>query len=569
MTTDQTSPATPPRPADAAGADPRLRLTGIAKRFGAVQAIRHADMAVHAGRVHALVGENGAGKSTLIKIIAGAEAADAGAIEFEGRPAGIATTGEAIALGIATVYQEPQLFPELTVSENIFAGREVRRGGRIAWAEQDARVVGLLGLLGLPARYAAVPVGELSIAEQQQVSIARALAGDATVLILDEPSAILTDAEIEVLFGVVRRLTASGVAVVYISHRLDELFRIADEVTVMRDGRTIGTHPIGDLTVRRIAELMVGGILSDERPHRPVPGGEPVLALDGLGRAGRFHDVHVEVRRGEIICLYGLVGSGVSEIAACVYGIDRPTSGEVRLHGRRVLVRSPREAQRLGIALLPANRKVEGMFGFQSIAFNISAGHLRPLSRLGVLVDRARERAVATDLIRRLAVRTPHERQPINAMSGGNAQKVVLARQLVERPDVLVLAEPTQGVDVGAKEEIHRIVTGLADDGTAVLVVTSDLPEALRIADRLLVVRGGTTTVGFGPDATQVDVLAAAAGHVDEQGRAADPEHADPGHTDRGHTDPDRTGPGGAEPGPADPGGAEPGPVEQGREGVS
>ena len=502
--------------APTAEAVPRLRLTGIAKRFGAVRAVRNGEITIQPGQVNALVGENGAGKSTMIKIISGVEAADAGTIEFDGRPVAIGSTGDAMALGIATVYQEPQLFAELTVSENIFTGREIRRGGRIAWAEQNATVVELLGLLGLPARYAAVPVGELSIAEQQQVSIAKALAGDASVLILDEPSAILTDSEIEVLFGVVRRLTAAGVSVIYISHRLDELFRIADVVTVMRDGETIGAHPIEELTVRRVAELMVGGILSDDRPHRSVPDGDPVLVLDGLGRTGKFHDVHVRVRAGEIVGLYGLVGSGVSEIAACVYGIDRATAGRMLLRGDPVAPRDPGEAQRLGIALLPANRKLEGMFGFQSIAFNISAGHLRLLSRLGVFVDRARERSVARELITRLAVKTPSERQPISAMSGGNAQKVVLARQLVERPDVLVLAEPTQGVDVGAKEEIHRIITELADGGTAVLVVTSDLPEALRISDRLQVVRGGTTTVEFGPDATQVDVLAAAAGAEDE-----------------------------------------------------
>ncbi len=240
--------------------------------------------------------------------------------------------------------------------------------------------------------------------------------------------------------------------------------------------------------------------------------------------------MNVAVRRGEIVGLYGLVGSGVSEIAACVYGIDRATSGEMRLNDRRIAPRSPEEAQKLGIALLPANRKLEGMFGFQSIAFNISAGHLKLLSRFGTWVDRARERAVATDMIKRLAVRTPHERQPISAMSGGNAQKVVLARQLVERPEVLVLAEPTQGVDVGAKEEIHRIITELAENGTAVLVVTSDLPEALRISDRLQVVRGGTTTVEFGPDATQVDVLAAAAGaeHTDTEEQKAVTERSAP-----------------------------------------
>jgi rhamnose transport system ATP-binding protein len=500
-------------------APPRLRLTGISKRFGAVQAVRHADITVRAGRVHALVGENGAGKSTVIKIVSGVETADAGAIAVEGAAVRIGSTTDAMSLGIATVYQEPQLFPDLTVAENIFIGRELRRGGRVDWAAQNDTVVELLELLGLPTRYATVPVGSLSIAEQQQVSIAKALAGNARILILDEPSAILTDAEIEVLFSVVRRLTGTGVAVIYISHRLDELFRIADEVTVMRDGETIGTYPIGELTVRQIAELMVGGILSDARPDRAVPDGSPALVLNGLCRAGRFHDVDVSVRRGEIVALYGLVGSGASEIAACVYGIDRFTGGELLLDGRRIAPRSPRDAQRLGIALLPANRKVEGMFSFQSIAFNISAGHLRLLSRFGVFVDGARERSVATDLIRRLAVKTPHERQPVSAMSGGNAQKVVLARQLVQRPEVLILAEPTQGVDVGAKEEIHRIITDLAENGSAVLVVTSDLPEALRIADRIQVVRGGTTTVRFGPGATQVDVLAAASGAVNEEGQ--------------------------------------------------
>ncbi|WP_328469653.1 sugar ABC transporter ATP-binding protein [Actinoplanes sp. NBC_00393] len=491
---------------------PRLRLTAISKRFGAVRAIQHGDFTVRAGKVHALVGENGAGKSTMIKIIAGAETADTGEVEWDGAPVRIHSTTDAIALGIATVYQEPQLFAELTVAENIFLGKELKKSGRVDWAAQNERVVELLELLGLPAKYATATVGDLSIAEQQQVSIAKALSGDAKVLILDEPSAILTDAEIEVLFDVVRRLTASGVAVIYISHRLDELFRIADEVTVMRDGRTIGTYPIGDLSVRQIAHLMVGEELSDARPHREVPEGPAVLELRGLTRAGKFRDVDVAVRKGEIVALYGLVGSGVSEIAACIYGIDRATGGELRLDGATETLKSPEDAQKKGVALLPANRKLEGMFGFQSIAFNISAGHLKLLSRFGMFIDRARETKVATGLIQRLAVKTPSERQPVNAMSGGNAQKVVLARQLVERPKVLILAEPTQGVDVGAKEEIHRIITELAEEGTAVLVVTSDLPEALRIADRIQVVRGGTTTEEFGPDAKQVDLLAAAAG---------------------------------------------------------
>lgn len=498
----------------------RLQMSGISKRFGAVRAIRNADLTVQPGTVIALVGENGAGKSTLIKVLSGAESSDTGTITFEGSPVNISSTQDAMALGIATVYQEPQLFADLTVSENIFTGREIRRGGRVNWSAQNAKVVELLEVLGLPGSYATAVVADLSIAEQQQVSIAKALAGDAKILILDEPSAILTDAEIQVLFRVVRRLTSSGVSVIYISHRLDELFQIAEEVAVMRDGETLGTWPIDQLTIRRIVELMVGGILSEQTRRRTVDrSGQARLQLVGLGHRGRFRDVDVVVHPGEIVGLYGLVGSGVSEIAASIYGIDRPDSGHLLLDGKPIAPRSPEHAQKLGIALLPANRKQQGMFSFQSIAFNISAGHLRLLSRIGTWMDRSREKSVARDLITKLAVKTPSERQPIAAMSGGNAQKVVLARQLVERPKLMVLAEPTQGVDVGAKEEIHRIITELADDGTAVLVVTSDLPEALRISDRVQVVRGGTTTVEFGPDATQVDVLAAAAGDVDSEGK--------------------------------------------------
>jgi ABC-type sugar transport system ATPase subunit len=269
-TTGATEPAPPPPAPTDAGAE-RLFVTGVSKRYGAVRAIRNADMTVRAGTIHALVGENGAGKSTLIKILSGATTADTGQIAFDGKPVTIHTTADAIHLGIATVYQEPQLFPDLTVAENVFTGREITRRGKVDWAAQNAKVVELLELIGLPARYSTVAVSELSIAEQQQVSIAKALVGDAKVLILDEPSAILTDTEIEVLFGVVRRLAASGVSIIYISHRLDELFLIANEVTVMRDGQTLGTWPIEELSVRRIVELMVGGILEDTPPEPIKP----------------------------------------------------------------------------------------------------------------------------------------------------------------------------------------------------------------------------------------------------------------------------------------------------------
>lgn len=490
---------------------PRLEMRGISKRYGGVQAIRHADLTVRPGTVHALVGENGAGKSTLIKILSGAERADSGTIAIDGRPVTIASTTDAIALGVQTVYQEPQLFPELTVAENFFVGREITRGPAIDWRAQAPRMLELLDTVGLDRSLAPQPLGSLSIAQQQQVSIAKALLEDASVLILDEPSAILTDAEIEVLFAVVRRLAADGVAVVYISHRLDELFRIADEVTIMRDGATVSSQPIGELSVREIAERMVGGAIA-EGEHVSRDHGEAVLELGGLALDGVFHDVSFTVRAGEVVALYGLVGSGAAEVGEVVYGMRRATSGRIRAVGDDRPPLSPSAAKRRGIRMVPANRASQASFSFQPIAFNITIGSLGLLGRVRGWVSPRIERRLSDDLIRRLAVKTPSGRQPLGAMSGGNAQKVVLARQIVEQPKLLVLAEPTQGVDIGAKEEIHRIVADLAERGTAVLVITTDLAEAQRIADRILVFRSGRIAREFPPTAGQAALLAAAAG---------------------------------------------------------
>ncbi|WP_336646569.1 sugar ABC transporter ATP-binding protein [Microbacterium sp. USHLN186] len=495
---------------------PRLEMHGISKRYGGVRAIREADLEIPAGSVHALVGENGAGKSTLIKILAGAEQADTGSIRIDGAPVRIDSTGAAIALGIQTVYQEPHLFQDLSVAENFFVGREITRGPVIDWAAQAPRMFELLELVGLDTGVASQPVRYLSIAQQQQVSIAKALLEDAKVLILDEPSAILTQNEIDVLFGVVRRLAAEGVSIIYISHRLDELFQIADTVTVMRDGRTVSTDAIDALTVRDIAERMVGGELSSG-VREPGPAGEAVLSLDGLTLDGAFTDVTLQVRRNEIVGLYGLVGSGAGDVGDAVYGMRRPDSGTMRIAGSTRAVRSPLHAKARGVRMLPADRSSQGTFSFQSIAFNITIGSLDLLSRVPGWVSRRQESRTAQDLIDRLAVKTPSSRQPVSAMSGGNAQKVVLARQLVERPDLLVLAEPTQGVDVGAKEEIHQIVSDLADAGTAVLVITTDLAEVLRISDRIIVFRGGRVAAELPPTATQPEVLALAAGHEGAQ----------------------------------------------------
>jgi rhamnose transport system ATP-binding protein len=490
---------------------PVLRMTGVEKRYGGVRALRGVAFELTAGEVHAIVGENGAGKSTLIKIISGAEVPDTGVIEIDGKPLPTGSTTSALGAGIATVYQEPQLFGELTVAENIFVGRELRRRGVVDRARQRERVLELLERIGLDKDLADVRVADLPVAEQQLVSIAKAVSQDPRILILDEPSAILTDREIETLFGAVRGLRERGVAVIYISHRLDELAQITDRVTVLRDGEVVASRPTAELSVRAVAELMVGHALDTRTVDRQVEE-QPVLEAAELTRTPKFRGVSFSVRPGEIVALYGLIGSGAGDVVRALFGIAPADSGDVRIAGNAVTLHSPAAAVANGISMLPGNRKVQGVFGSKSIAFNISSAHLRLLSAWGVWVDRKRESTIARDLIKRISIKAPGPATTVHNLSGGNQQKVVLARQLVERPRILLLEEPTQGVDVGAKDEIHRIIVDLADAGGAVLVVSSDLPEVLQLADRIHVMRGGRVTAEFPRGARQADLLAAAAG---------------------------------------------------------
>jgi len=495
-----------------------LRLTAVEKRYGGVHALRGVDFELRTGEVHGVVGENGAGKSTLIKIIAGAEAADHGSIEIDGQPLAAGSTTSALGAGIATVYQEPQLFGELTVAENVFIGRELRRSGVVDRRAQRDRVLELLHRVGLDQGLVDVRVADLPVAEQQLVSIAKALSHDARILILDEPSAILTDREIETMFAAVRSLRDSGVAVIYISHRLDELAQITDRVTVLRDGSVVASRDTATLSVREVAELMVGHALGSGTADRSAPEGEPVLQVERLTRQPKFYDVDLSIRPGEIVALYGLIGSGAGDVVRALFGIDPADSGVVRIAGKEVSLRSPADAVGHGISMLPANRKVQGVFGTKSIAFNISSGHLKMLSRWGIWVDRGRERDIAGDFIKQIRIKAPGPATRVDNLSGGNQQKVVLARQLVERPHIMLLEEPTQGVDVGAKDEIHRIIFELADAGAAVLVVSADLPEVQQLADRVLVVRGGTVTSEFHRGARAAELLAAAAGDAEPTG---------------------------------------------------
>ncbi len=491
-----------------------LSLRGIDKHFFGVHALRNVDFEVGEGEVHALVGENGAGKSTLIKIIAGAEQPDAGEIFLDGREIAIHSTQDAFRLGVATVYQEPQVFPDLSVVENVFLGRELRgRFGDVDRGAERRQVRELLASLHLDPALGGRRMRDLSLAEQQLVLICKALAQEARLIIYDEPSAILTQRETETLFGVIRGLKERGVATIYISHRLEEIFEIADRVTIMKDGSVVATQPRSELTVGQVIELMAGRKLHAGVAREAPQDAEAALSVRGLSRHGYFEDVSFEVDRGEIVCFFGLIGSGATDIALALYGIHPADEGTVELEGRRVSIAKPRDAVARRIALLPKDRKTQGLFLPLSVADNIAAANYPLLSQLRVLILRRQERRTARRLMKALAVKAPSAATKVANLSGGNQQKVLLARQLVGRPKVIILDEPTRGVDVQAKDEIHRLIFELADEGTAVLVISSELPEAMRLADRLIVVRSGRLHgVYRRGEAERAEVLAAAIG---------------------------------------------------------
>jgi rhamnose transport system ATP-binding protein len=522
-----TSPGPGGGPPARSGDQPLLVMRGIVKRYAGVQALRGVDFDVAAGEVHALVGENGAGKSTLIKILSGVEQADAGEIVLDGNRVRLNSTAAALQAGIGTVFQEPHVFADLTVAENVFVGREIHTtDGRVDWEQQHRRCLELLEQLHIDPRIADRTMEHLPVATWQLVSIAKALAAEARILILDEPSAILTARETETLFQVIRRLRERGVGIIYISHRLDELWLITDRVTVLRDGQHVATAPTADLTPGKVAELMVGRELTEHARQEGERSAEPALQTRGLGLPGKFSGVDLDVRRGEVVALYGLIGCGADDVALALYGIEPAREGQIQVLGKTARITGTAAADEYGIRLLPADRKRQGMFGLHSIAFNIAAGNLRQLRKAVAFVDRRAERKAATDMVRRLNVRTPSIHQRISLLSGGNQQKVMLARQLLADPKVLVLEEPTQGVDVGAKEEIHRIVWERASSGVGVLAVSSDLPEVLRVADRILVMREGRVVAEFPRGVSDVEVLDAAAGRLrDHDGKGADDGH--------------------------------------------
>jgi rhamnose transport system ATP-binding protein len=498
-----------------------LRATDVTKAYAGVQALKRASLELRAGEVHALVGENGAGKSTLIKILTGAVQPDSGEISLDGRSLERLTPASAKSLGIAAIYQQPALFGELTVAENIALGIErTGRWGRVDWRARHRRAEELLGRVG--ARIdPEIDAGELSMPQQQLVEIARALGADARVLILDEPTASLSKEDTDNLFRVVRELREQGVGMIYISHRLEELPVIADRVTVLRDGNTIATRDMTDVNREQLIGMMVGRELASVFPKRTVPLGDTVLELRGVGcRASGVSGIDLTVRAGEIVGLSGLVGAGRSELARTIFGLTPADRGEILVRGKPVRIGSPADAIAHGIAYVPEDRRRHGVVLEMPVSENVTLAALGNLTRFGAL-DFRRERELAADYTRRLGVKTASIRSLVSTLSGGNQQKVALSRWLLTKPTLLVLDEPTQGIDVGAKSEIHELMTELAEQGVAILMISSELPEILGMSDRIAVMHGRTiVSVLDRAEATPERVLARALGERTSEFRA-------------------------------------------------
>jgi rhamnose transport system ATP-binding protein len=492
-----------------------LKLSGITKSIAGVRALRDVSFDLKAGEVHALVGENGAGKSTLIKVITGAHLPDEGTLEVRGQVVEGNDPVKAKALGIAAIYQQPALFPDLTVAENIALGLERPSPWRlIGWKGRRERARRLLERIGA-AIDPETEVRRLSMPEQQLVEIARALGAEAKVVIMDEPTASLTDQEVDHLFRVARELKSQGVGIIYISHRLEELPQVADRVTALRDGSLVGTRGMGEVSRSDLIRMMVGRELSAVFPKVEVPIGEVVLDVKGLNcRASGVHNVSFQVREGEILGLSGLIGAGRTELACVLFGLTPANSGSILLDGEPVRIGSSGEAVAMGLAYVPEDRRRHGVILEMSVASNTTLATLQSISNLGML-DFSKEREVAINLVERLGVKTPSIDSPVGNLSGGNQQKVALARWLNADPSVLILDEPTQGVDVGAKAEIHKLMGELARKGMAIVMISSELPEILGMSDRIAVMHGGTIVGTLDRDgATQETLLELALGHV-------------------------------------------------------
>ena len=493
---------------------PVLELVGLSKSFAATRALKDMSLTVLAGEVHAIVGENGAGKSTLIKLMTGVHQPDTGSILVDGQPVTLKSTEAAQQTGIAAIYQEPMVFPDLNVAENIFISNRAK-GHIMRWSEIYREAEALIAPLGVRLDVRR-PGSGLTLAEQQTVEIARALSLKVKVLVMDEPTASLSAHEVARLLDIVRALKAQGVAVIYISHRLDEIFRISDRVTVIRDGQHISTKPVAEVTEDGLVRDMVGRALESFAVKTAAnPHGETLLSVRDLGLTGTFSGITFDLAKGEVLCLAGLVGARRTDVALSLFGISPATAGTITLAGAQVRISTPQQAMDLGIAYVSEDRRKLGLALPLPIFANISLASLKKLRKPFGIIDRTAEAAMAETYRKRLAIRAPDTTTEVGKLSGGNQQKVMLAKWLETKPRVLIFDEPTRGIDVGAKAEVHGIIRHLASEGVAILVISSDLPEILALADRVLVMREGRQA-GILPieDATQERVIALAAGQA-------------------------------------------------------
>ncbi|GIP03882.1 MULTISPECIES: sugar ABC transporter ATP-binding protein [Paenibacillus] len=473
-----------------------IQMEGIMKEFPGVLALNNCRFDLRAGEVHALMGENGAGKSTLMKILTGVYQKDAGTIEFKGQPVELSNPKAAQDAGISMIHQELNLAPDLTVAQNIFIGREPRRKLRLFLDDRalHRQVKELFERMGLDMD-PSIKVSELTVAKQQMVEIAKALSYNADVLVMDEPTAALSETEIEDLFRIIRQLRESGVGIVYISHRMDEIKRITDRITVMRDGQYIDTVSTAEVTTQDIISKMVGRqIYETSKPERTAGERETVLEVIGLNQGRNLKNINLTLKKGEILGIAGLVGAGRTELARAIFGADRIQSGEIRVHGRKVTIKGPHDAVRQGIGYLSEDRKRYGCVVDLDVKSNVAIASYGSFLRPGGWMNTAKIREQAEDMVSRLKVKTPHVDQEVKFLSGGNQQKVVIGKWLTRDCDILIFDEPTRGIDVGAKSEIYRLLNDLAAQGKSIIMISSELPEILRMSHRILVMCEGRIT---------------------------------------------------------------------------
>jgi rhamnose transport system ATP-binding protein len=488
MTLQSHAPAPPRSPGDPAA--PLLSLARVTKRFPGVRALHDAHLALHPGNVTALLGENGAGKSTIVKILTGIYQPDEGEIRIEGRPVSFASPRDAWAAGVTAIHQETVMFDELSVAENVFMGHmPTGGGGLVDWGAMRARTRALLKRLDCDID-PDVPLKTLGVAQKHLVEIARALSHDARIVIMDEPTAALSAREIDDLFRIVAQLKAEGRAILFISHKFEEIFRVADRWTCLRDGEQVGEGMIADATPPQLVRLMVGRSIDQVFPKRAVPIGDVALEVVGLGNATEFADISFALRKGEILGLYGLVGAGRSEAMQAVFGLSRPTRGEIRVNGTPRAVRSPADAIAAGIAYVPEDRQTQGAVLPLGVRDNTTLASLGRHAR-ATFLSRRSELADTRRLGTRLSVKAAHWEQRLQDLSGGNQQKVVIAKWLATNPKIIILDEPTKGIDVGSKAAVHDFMVELAAEGLAVVLISSELPEVMGMADRILVMHEG------------------------------------------------------------------------------